>query len=86
MIFFLGAVHVFVDVNSKDGNVYVKCPSVAIAHKCVQALHGRFFSGKVRLEFPVVYSISRISECKVVVICRKWLSTYSVLTTLVLAF
>lgn len=43
----LGAVHVYVDSGSAEGNVYVKCNSVAVAHKCVVALHGRFFSGKV---------------------------------------
>ncbi|KAK6052496.1 hypothetical protein COOONC_09998 [Cooperia oncophora] len=42
-----GALHVYVDTASPQGNVYVKCPSVATAHKSVSALHGRWFSGKV---------------------------------------
>lgn len=42
-----GAVHVYVDKASAQGNVYVKCPSVTVAHKSVTALHGRWFSGKV---------------------------------------
>lgn len=42
-----GCVHVYVDKASQQGNVYVKCPTVAIAHKSVLALHGRWFAGKV---------------------------------------
>ncbi|CAB3406227.1 unnamed protein product [Caenorhabditis bovis] len=42
-----GALHVFVDKGSEQGNVYVKCPSIAIAHNAVSALHGRWFSGMV---------------------------------------
>lgn len=42
-----GALHVYVDTASPQGNVYVKCPSVSTAHKSVSALHGRWFSGKV---------------------------------------
>lgn len=42
-----GALHIYVDKNSEQGNVYVKCPNVAVAHKSVSALHGRWFSGKV---------------------------------------
>lgn len=42
-----GCVHVYVDKASPQGNVYVKCPTVAIAHKSVIALHGRWFAGKV---------------------------------------
>ncbi|VDK45286.1 unnamed protein product [Gongylonema pulchrum] len=42
-----GVLHIFVDKASPHGNVYVKCPSVAVAYKSVNALHGRWFSGKV---------------------------------------
>ena len=42
-----GILHVFVDRTSKEGYVYVKCPSVLAAHDCVNALHGRFFAGKM---------------------------------------
>jgi len=43
--FLKGCVHVYVDKASQQGNVYVKCPTVAIAHKSVVALHGRWFAG-----------------------------------------
>lgn len=42
-----GALHVYVDKNSSDGNVYVKCPSLAAAAASVTALHGRYFAGRV---------------------------------------
>ncbi|VDM95007.1 unnamed protein product [Thelazia callipaeda] len=42
-----GILHIFVDKASPNGNVYVKCPSVSAAFKSVNALHGRWFSGKV---------------------------------------
>uniref|UniRef100_A0A1I7Y8V6 RNA-binding protein 39 n=1 Tax=Steinernema glaseri TaxID=37863 RepID=A0A1I7Y8V6_9BILA len=44
---FGGVYHIHVDKASKDGNVFVKCPSVNVAVKAVQNLHGRYFSGKV---------------------------------------
>lgn len=40
-----GAFHVFVDRESQ-GNVYVKCPTISAASGCVNALHGRWFSGE----------------------------------------
>ncbi|GFV81754.1 RNA-binding protein 39 [Trichonephila clavipes] len=42
-----GALHVYVDKNSPEGNVYVKCPSLAAAGASVTALHGRYFAGRV---------------------------------------
>lgn len=42
-----GVQHVFVDKNSKEGKVYVKCPSKATAVLAVNALHGRWFAGRV---------------------------------------
>ena len=42
-----GALHVYVDQASAQGNVYVKCPTVEVAYKSVNTLHGRWFSGKV---------------------------------------
>lgn len=45
-----GVLHVYVDRESQ-GNVYVKCPTAAIAMACVQALHGRWFSGKFMASF-----------------------------------
>jgi RNA-binding protein 39 len=42
-----GAVHIFVDMNTPTGNVYVKCPSVSAAVAAVNTLHGRWFGGRV---------------------------------------
>lgn len=41
-----GVLHIFVDKQSQ-GNVYVKCPSIATAVLAVNALHGRWFAGRV---------------------------------------
>ncbi|XP_072305815.1 RNA-binding protein 39-like isoform X2 [Eucyclogobius newberryi] len=41
-----GVVHIYVDRNSQ-GNVYVKCPSIPAAMATVNALHGRWFAGKM---------------------------------------
>lgn len=42
-----GVVHVYVDMNTPGGNVYVKCPSVMASVAAVNALHGRWFGGNV---------------------------------------
>lgn len=42
-----GVLHVFVDTGSTEGKVYVKCPSIATAVLAVNALHGRWFAGRV---------------------------------------
>ncbi|XP_071351417.1 RNA-binding protein 39-like isoform X2 [Trachinotus anak] len=42
-----GVVHIYVDKNSSEGNVYVKCPSIPAAMAAVNALHGRYFAGKM---------------------------------------
>lgn len=42
-----GVVHIYVDQNSAEGNVYVKCPTIPAAMAAVNALHGRFFAGKM---------------------------------------
>jgi RNA-binding protein 23/39 len=42
-----GVLHVFVDTASPEGKVYVKCPSIATAVLAVNALHGRWFAGRV---------------------------------------
>lgn len=36
-----------------QGNVYVKCPSIAAAIAAVNALHGRWFAGEFHLFFCV---------------------------------
>jgi hypothetical protein len=42
-----GVLHVYVDKASPQGNVYVKCPSIATAVAAVNSLHGRWFAGKL---------------------------------------
>ena len=42
-----GVQHIYVDSASATGNVYVKCPDTSIAVSAVNALHGRWFAGKV---------------------------------------
>ncbi|KAM8996755.1 RNA-binding protein 39 isoform 4-T4 [Guaruba guarouba] len=42
-----GVIHIYVDKNSAQGNVYVKCPSISAAIAAVNALHGRWFAGKM---------------------------------------
>ncbi|XP_052866025.1 RNA-binding protein 39 [Anopheles cruzii] len=42
-----GVLHVYVDKLSPAGNVYVKCPNIATAVLAVNALHGRWFAGRV---------------------------------------
>ncbi|XP_070491839.1 RNA-binding protein 39 [Chironomus tepperi] len=42
-----GVYHVYVDTSSSEGKVYVKCPSIATAVLAVNALHGRWFAGRV---------------------------------------
>ncbi|CAI2738182.1 unnamed protein product [Dicrocoelium dendriticum] len=42
-----GCLHIFVDQTSAQGNVYVKCPSIAVATQCVNMLHGRYFSSRL---------------------------------------
>lgn len=41
-----GVLHAYVD-QASNGNVYVKCPSIATAVLAVNALHGRWFAGKL---------------------------------------
>ena len=40
-----GVLHIFVDKASTQGNVYVKCPTIAAAVASVNSLHGRYFGG-----------------------------------------
>uniref|UniRef100_A0A4W5N2U4 RNA binding motif protein 39b n=1 Tax=Hucho hucho TaxID=62062 RepID=A0A4W5N2U4_9TELE len=42
-----GIVHIYVDKNSPQGNVYIKCPTIPTAMAAVDALHGRWFAGKM---------------------------------------
>ena len=42
-----GVLHLFVDKASPQGNVYVKCPTISAAVASVNALHGRYFAGKM---------------------------------------
>ncbi|CAB4064569.1 RBM39 [Lepeophtheirus salmonis] len=49
-----GILHIYVDRVAPQGNVYVKCPSIATAVAAVNALHGRWFAGKI-LFLPVQF-------------------------------
>ncbi|XP_051525833.1 RNA-binding protein 39-like isoform X1 [Myxocyprinus asiaticus] len=42
-----GIVHIYIDKNSPQGNVYVKCPTIPGAMAVVSGLHGRWFAGKM---------------------------------------
>ena len=42
-----GVVHIRIDQESPEGNIFVKCPSIAVATATVNGLNGRFFSGTV---------------------------------------
>ncbi|KAL8608387.1 RNA-binding protein 39 [Nucella lapillus] len=42
-----GVFHIYVDQSSPQGSVYVKCPTIAAAAASVNALHGRYFGGRV---------------------------------------
>ncbi|XP_051508793.1 RNA-binding protein 39-like isoform X2 [Myxocyprinus asiaticus] len=42
-----GIVHIYIDKNSPQGNVYVKCQTIPVAMAVVGALHGRWFAGKM---------------------------------------
>lgn len=42
-----GVIHIYVDKNSAEGNVYVKCATIPVAMAVVSALHGRWFAGKM---------------------------------------
>ncbi len=41
-----GVLHIYVDKVAPQGNVYVKCPTIATAVSAVNALHGRWFAGR----------------------------------------
>jgi len=41
-----GVLHIYVDRDSEQGNVYIKCPAIATAISSVNALHGRFYAGE----------------------------------------
>uniref|UniRef100_A0A8C1MSQ2 RNA binding motif protein 39b n=1 Tax=Cyprinus carpio TaxID=7962 RepID=A0A8C1MSQ2_CYPCA len=57
-----GIVHIYVDKNSAQGNVYVKCPTIPVAMAVVGALHGRWFAGKPISFSPIYHSFLSI-EC-----------------------
>jgi len=41
-----GVLHIYVDRASPQGNIYIKCPSLAAAAASVNSLHGRLFAGE----------------------------------------
>ncbi|XP_030377222.1 RNA-binding protein 39 [Scaptodrosophila lebanonensis] len=59
-----GVLHIHVDKVSPTGTVYVKCPSTATAVLAVNALHGRWFAGRVitAAYVPVLNYHSMFSE------------------------
>lgn len=45
-----GVLHIYVDKSSPQGNVYVKCPTIAAAVASVNSLHGRYFGGMLTVD------------------------------------
>ena len=64
-----GVLHIYVDKASPQGNVYVKCPSIAAAVASVQALHGRWFAGKQNIT-SILPSVLHLSGGEGVVYIR----------------
>uniref|UniRef100_A0A8C7SQX3 RNA binding motif protein 39b n=1 Tax=Oncorhynchus mykiss TaxID=8022 RepID=A0A8C7SQX3_ONCMY len=56
-----GIVHIYLDKNSPQGNVYMKCPTIPTAMAVVNALHGRWFAGKMitaaYVPFPTYHNL-----------------------------
>uniref|UniRef100_A0A8C8CAL3 RRM domain-containing protein n=1 Tax=Oncorhynchus tshawytscha TaxID=74940 RepID=A0A8C8CAL3_ONCTS len=56
-----GIVHIYLDKNSPRGNVYMKCPTIPTAMAAVNALHGRWFAGKMitaaYVPFPTYHNL-----------------------------
>jgi hypothetical protein len=46
-----GVVHIRIDQESPEGNIFVKCPSIAVASATVNGLNGRYFSGNLSAVF-----------------------------------
>lgn len=42
-----GVSHIYVDEISIEGNIYIKCPTIAIATAAMASLNGRYFAGKL---------------------------------------
>ncbi len=42
-----GICHICVDEISIEGNIYIKCPTIAIATSTMAGLNGRYFAGKL---------------------------------------
>lgn len=55
-----GVLHVYVDKASPQGNVYVKCPSIATAVAAVNSLHGRWFAGEFKCGSCSVHRICHV--------------------------
>ncbi|XP_031649746.1 RNA-binding protein 39 isoform X5 [Oncorhynchus kisutch] len=56
-----GIVHIYLDKNCPQGNVYMKCPTIPTAMAAVNALHGRWFAGKMitaaYVPFPTYHNL-----------------------------
>ncbi|XP_023846348.1 RNA-binding protein 39 isoform X1 [Salvelinus sp. IW2-2015] len=56
-----GIVHIYLDKDSPQGKVYIKCPTIPTAMAAVNALHGRWFAGKMitaaYVPFPTYHNL-----------------------------
>jgi len=59
---FGGVLHIYLDRDSEQGNVYIKCPAVATAISAVNALHGRFYAGQC--DSRLIYLVVCITLCQ----------------------
>ena len=41
-----GIVHINIDDRTREGNIHIKCPTIAVAMNAVNGLNGRYFAGK----------------------------------------
>lgn len=41
-----GIVHISIDEKVREGHIYIKCPTIAVAINAVNGLNGRYFAGK----------------------------------------
>ncbi|CAF1056711.1 unnamed protein product [Brachionus calyciflorus] len=68
-----GIVHIHVDTLSPEGNIYIKCPTIAVATSAMASLNGRFFAGKIikasyipitayHMRFPEAVSCTKLLE------------------------
>ena len=49
-----GIVHIYIDQKDQNGNIYIKCPSIAIAMAVMAALNGRYFAGTYKSAIKIL--------------------------------